>query len=219
MPVITISRQYGSGGKEIAANVCEILGYNYFDKNLMARVASEVGLAEDDVVDFSEDTYKMRGFIERLFGIRRSRTDMWRTDIRGSEIFQVAALDEEHSANLVKDTLIAAYKHDNIVIVGRGGQAILQQEPGVLHVRITAPLGARALRVKEREYLDLDDATEMVKHKDQNASAYLQRFYDIDWDNPMLYHLSINTGKWNLKDATDIIINALSHLRSVRDLE
>jgi cytidylate kinase len=215
MPVITISRQYGSGGKEIAMRVCEILGYSYFDKNLMVRVASDVGLSENEIVDFSEDNYKMRSLFERLFGRRRQ------SEVVGPEssaALRVEVLDEALSVNLVKDTIIAAHKHDNIVIVGRGGQAILQHEPGVLHVRITAPLGARTMRVKEREYLNLDDATELVKSKDQNAAVYLQRFFDIDWDNPLLYHLSINTGKWESEDATDIIINALSRLKIVRSM-
>ena len=216
MPVITISRQYGSGGKEIAMRVCEILGYSYFDKNLMARVASEVGLSENDIVDFSEDNYKMRSLFERLFG-RRRRSEAVGTLSRVPAL-RVDLLDDAQSVNLVKDTIIAAHKHDNIVIVGRGGQAILQHEPGVLHVRITAPLGARTMRVKEREYLDLDDATELVKNKDQNAAAYLQRFFDIDWDNPLLYHLCINTGKWEPEDATDIIINALSRLKTVKTM-
>lgn len=213
MPVITISRQYGSGGKEIAMRICEILGYSYFDKTLMARVASEVGLSENEIVDFSEDNYKMRSLFERLFG-RRRRSDAWGAE--SGAALQVELLDDAQSVNLVKDTVIAAHRHDNIVIVGRGGQAILQHEPGVLHVRITAPLGARTMRVKEREYLDLDDATALVKSKDQNAAAYLQHFFDIDWDNPLLYHLSINTGKWEVEDATDIIINALSRLKIVK---
>jgi cytidylate kinase len=55
MAVITISRQYGSPGNEIAVRVCEILGYHYFDKRLMAQVASEVGLSEQEIVDFSEE--------------------------------------------------------------------------------------------------------------------------------------------------------------------
>ena len=67
MAVITISRQYGSGGDEIAAQVCERLGYHFFDKNLMAQVANDVGLSVQEVVDFPEDDHKVRGFLDRLF--------------------------------------------------------------------------------------------------------------------------------------------------------
>lgn len=214
MPVITISRQYGSGGDAIGKRVCEALGYNYFDKNLMARVATEAGISESDIVDLPEHAYKMRGFFDKLFGRRRSAAEAW-TAPKDQQALPVEALDEARSVHLIKDTVMEAYKHGNVVIVGRGGQAILREQPGVLHVRIIAPLGARVLRVQSTENVILDEATARVKHRDEAAAAYLERFHDIDWDNPLLYHLVINTGKWESEDAVQIILNALVHLRMV----
>jgi cytidylate kinase len=127
----------------------------------------------------------------------------------------VEALDESQCVNLVKDTIVGAYKRDNVVIVGRGGQAILRENYGVLHVRLNAPLGARALRIKERESFGLGAATDLVKQKDQATSAYLKRFFDIDWDNPLLYHLILNTGKWESEDIAQMIVGALSRLKVV----
>jgi cytidylate kinase len=216
MPVITISRQYGSGGDAIGRRVCEALGYNYFDKNLVARVASEAGISENDIVDFPEDAYKMRGFVDRLFGRRRSAADSWIGNT-AQRMLSVETLDEARSVNLVKDIILEARKHDNVVIVGRGGQAILQEQPGVLHVRVVAPLGARVLRIQENTKCGLDEANALAKRKDEAAAAYLQRFYDIDWDNPLLYHLVINTGKWELEDATRLILDALTHLKMVAE--
>jgi cytidylate kinase len=216
MPVITISRHYGSGGIEVARRLCDILGYSYFDKTLMVRVAAEVGISEKEVVDLSVDTYKMRGFLDRLFGRRRSSSRVPST-LSASERFTVDTLDEAASVNLVKDTIIAAFERDNVVIVGRGGQAVLRDKPGVLHVRITAPMGARALRVKERDNIPLSQATELVRSKDQAATDYLKRFLDINWENPLLYHLIVNTGKWELENTTELIVNALTHLKIVRE--
>lgn len=214
MPVITISRHYGSGGIEVAKRLCEILGYSYFDKTLMVRVAAEVGISEKEVIDLSVDTYKMRGFFDRLFG--RRRTGTWApVGTPPSERFRVEALDEAASINLVKDTIIAAYERDNVVIVGRGGQAVLRDKPGVLHVRITAPEGARAFRVKERENIPFSQATELVRSKDQAATDYLKRFFDIEWESPLLYHMIINTGWWELEDTSELIVNALTHLKIV----
>jgi cytidylate kinase len=214
MPVITISRQYGSGGDAIGKRVCEALGYSYFDKDLMARVASEAGISENDIVDMPEHAYKLRGFFDKLFGRRRPATEAW-TDDTARRTLPVEALDEARSVNLIKNTILEAHKHDNVIIVGRGGQAILREQPGVLHVRIIAPLGARVLRVQSAENVGLDEATAQVKRRDEAAAAYLERFYDIDWDNPLLYHLIINTGKWEVEDAVQIILNALAHLRMV----
>ncbi len=214
MPVITISRQYGSGGDAIGKHVCEALGYSYFDKNLMARVATETGISESDIVDMPEHAYKLRGFFDKLLGRRRSAAEAWK-EATGKEILPLEALDEARSVNLIKNTVLEAHKHDNVVIVGRGGQAILREQPGVLHVRIIAPLGARVLRVQSAENVGLDEATARVKHRDEAAAAYLERFFDIDWDNPLLYHLIINTGKWETEDAVQIILNALAHLHMV----
>ena len=211
MPVITISRQYGSGAVRVAEQVCELLGYTYFDKSLMVRVAAEMGISEDGVVDFSEDQYRMRNFLERLFGRRRIRTEV--NDLADDSSPAAHALSEAEGIKLVRDTVLAAHKHDNVVIVGRGGQAILRESPSVLHVRLHAPLGARALRVKERSGLPFGQATDLVRRRDESAARYLARFHEIDWDNTMLYHLVINTGKWELSDVAEIIISALNNLK------
>lgn len=216
MAVITISRQYGSGGLEIAGKVCGILGYSLFDKNLMIDVAQEVGgLAADEVVDFSEDTYKMRTFLERLFGSRRIKVETWDETQSGDRSLQVASLDQIQGVAVVRNTILAAYERGNTVIVGRGGQAILREHPGVLHVRIDAPMGARALRIKEREETSLAEASDKAVRKDLARDAYLRKFFDIEADNPLLYHLILNTGKLDLDAAAQIIVNALSHLRTV----
>jgi cytidylate kinase len=213
MAVITNSRQYGSGGKAIAKRVCGILGYSYFDKNLMVQVASEMGgFSEDQIVDFSEDTYKMRGFVERLFGSRRVKIETWDEDAKSP---RVQSLDESEGVELVRDTILAAYDHGNVVIVGRGGQAILREQPGVLHVRINAPRGARVLRIKEREGFTMAEASDLATRKDLAAAAYLGQFFDEDLENPMLYHLILNAGRLDLDATANIIVNALSQLRTV----
>jgi cytidylate kinase len=216
MPVITISRQYGSGAVRVAQRLCEVLGYSYFDKDLMVRTAAEMGVSEENVVDFSEDIYRMRNFFERLFGRRRMKPEEREAPLPESAL-QVETLSEADGIDLVRDTILAAYDRDNVVILGRGGQAILREKPGVLHVRLGAPLGARAMRVKERSGRTLAEATALAKAKDQAAIAYLVRFFDIDWNNPLLYHLVFNSGKWELSDIAEIIIDSLAHLRTASE--
>ncbi len=215
MAVITISRQYGSGGDEIAERVCDILGYTYFDKNLIAKVATEVGaFKEEQIVDISEDTYMMRNFMERLFGGRRIKVQTG--VLGGAKTSQMQSLNGEQGVALMRSTIMGAYQHGNVVIVGRGGQAILREQPGVLHVRIAAPLGARVMRVKERKNITLGEATDLAKSKDLAAETYLQEFFDIDWNDPLLYHLTINTGRFDIDGAVEIIVSALSRLKTVK---
>jgi CMP/dCMP kinase len=212
MAVITISRQYGSEGDEIAANLCQILGYQSFDKQLMRKVAGEAGLTEGEVVDFTEDQHRVRGFLDRLLGsppLLMTQSHTWS---------EVKVIDEAESIPLVQTIIRAAYKHDNIVIVGRGGQAVLRSEPGVLHVRIEAPLETRIQRVQLREGLTYELAHDVVAQRDRAAADYLKRFYNVDWADSLLYHLIINTGRWGIESASYLIVNAVNQLPPVAAL-
>lgn len=216
MAVITISRQYGSEGDEIAANVCQILGYQSFDKQLMAKVAAEVGLTEGEVVDFTEDQHRVRGFLDRLLGSSTPivmQTRNWSEDRFGVRAQDVKQIDAVDSIPLVQAVIRAAYKHDKVVIVGRGGQAVLRNDPGVLHVRIEAPLETRINRVQLREGLTYELAREVVAQRDRAAADYLKRFYNVDWSDSLLYHLILNTSRWGIESASYLIVNAVNQLQ------
>ena len=235
MAVITISRQYGSGGDEIAARLCEVLGYHYFDKRMMARIAAEAGLLPSEIVDFSEDNYKMRTFLERLFGRHSSHAvvpsgtgigDPTRPRVKvltpmgiylyetpsGLTFKEEEAPDEAKSIACSEAVIRVAYKHGNVVILGRGGQAILQDKPAVLHVRLVASLDARVQRLHKLENFSLDEARDIAVKRDQASAEYLKRFYNLDWADPTLYDLVINTTKLGLEGVTQLIVAAVEHL-------
>lgn len=216
MTVITISRQYGSGGDEIAVRLSQMLGYRYFNKELMSRIATEVGLSPTEIVDFSEDNYEMRGFLERLFNWHSphmvAHPGSWVEDARGAKTEKVADLDEAQSIAFIQNTIQAAYKQDNVVILGRGGQAILREMPDVLHVRIEAPLNVRDKRVHEQQHVSLAMAQDIVVNHDRAAADYLKRFYDIDWADSTYYDLVINTSKLSIEAAAHLIAEAVRYL-------
>ncbi len=218
MAVITISRQYGSKGDEIGRQICDILGYRYFDKHLMAEVASEIGLSPEQLVDFSDEHYRVRGFLDRL--LDRSRTlaqiDTWDEDKTSEEQRWTQELNEEDSVELVRKTVCAACKQGNVVIMGRGGQAILQNMPDVLHLRIEATLGSRVMWVKSQKNITVAEAEALTRERDKAASAYLKRFYNIDWSNSMLYHMLLNTSQWDVEAAAQIVVSAVGNLRRVQ---
>ena len=214
MTVVTISRQFGSGGDEIAGRVCQLLGFRYFDKELMAQVATEMGLAEDEIVDLSEDVHEIRGFLKRLFSASRKVTQIEAIpeDRPGSVIEVVKKLDEAQSIALVQSTIRAVYEEGNVVIVGRGGQAILKDKPDVLHVRIEAPLDSRVQRLCDRANFSLGGAHDTAIKRDRASADYLKRFYNIDWADSLLYDLVINTGRVNIEAAAQLIAKAVSYL-------
>lgn len=247
MAVITISRQYGSEGNEIANRVCELLGYHHFDKEMMLQVAAETGLSADNIVDLTEDDFKMRGFLDRLLGHRSLPIVTQVNEPSGSEeemppeaarslsylydpiLFQdqqtllsgaltIEQLNEEWCVSTIEKLIRGAYEQGSVVIVGRGGQAVLKDAPGVLHVRIFAPLNVRVKRIQYREMswmaqeLQLAEAKKAVAEHDKAAEAYVRRFYHIDWSDPDHYHLLINTAKWGMEDAAHLISRSVAYL-------
>ena len=136
----------------------------------------------------------------------------WKRDATGSSVSETEVLDEANCIAMVKGTIQTAHKQGNIVIVGRGGQAILQEKPDVLHVRVVAPPGERIRLVQRQEKISAQQAQDLIGHRDKAAAAYLKRFYSIDWADPMLYHQVVNAGKWSVEAAAHLIVNAVGHM-------
>jgi cytidylate kinase len=217
MAIITLSRQSGSWGDEIAARVCDLLNYRYFDKQLMLETAAEVGLGEAEVVDFSEDSYEVQDFISRLFrsGPRTVKHVIVREEEHGLiDPLTDTTLNETQCASLVRYAVLMAYQTGNTVIVGRAGQAILRDKPGVLHVRIVAPMDLRIQRLRAQGMSGISDIKAKIGQQDRAAAEYLDRFFGIKWDDPANYHLLINTGMMGVEEAAQVIAAAVNQLKA-----
>ncbi len=153
--VITISRQLGSGGDEIALKVCKILGYAFFDKSLMLSEAKSLGVCDEDIVDFSEDTYKVKGLVDKIL-LRKNPIAISYALKNNVQIRKV--LDEAVCLSVIQMVINSLASRGQTVIVGRGGQAILKDKVGVLHVRIVAPTDFRIKRIMKKGGLSKEDA-------------------------------------------------------------
>ncbi len=218
MAVITISRQFGSGGDEIAEQVGQILQYRIFDKEIIARATLESGISDQEVMDYSEANYKVKGFFDRLFGLSRSvgKVRVWKEDTQGVRTTEAVPLTEENALALVQKAIKAACEEGNIIVVGRGGQVLLQDCPNVLHVRIEAPLEDRLQRVRAQFKLKRRPASEMIEARDEASAEYVRTFYKVNWSDPTLYHMVINTGKLGLEASARLIAEAVRLLNPVQ---
>lgn len=217
MATITISRQYASGGEEIAARVAQILGYTIFDKTMMTEVATELGLTEHEIIDFRETDQRSLGFLERLLGQTRTvaQFSTWQEDRSGVRKPTVIKISDEQAIAMVRGVMDAAHKRGNVVIVGRGGQAILRGRPDVLHVRIEAPMEHRTQRLLARgDYTPTQAELEIEDH-DRAARDYVKRYHGLDPHDPMHYHLLINTGLLDLETAAAVIAQAAQQMQPV----
>jgi len=216
MAVITLSRQFGSEGDEIADQLCQVLGYGRFNKLHIIQAAAEAGLSEQEIIDFSEESYKTKNFLDRL--LKRERivavAQAWKEDPKGVQIFEMTPIHEANALTMVQSAILSAQRAGNRVIIGRGGQVILKDQPDVIHIRVEAPLENRIQRVKLEQKVHRREAQDLIEARDEKSAGYIRQFYEVDWSDPLLYHLVINTGMVEVAHAVQIIAAYVHALQS-----
>ncbi|MCL5038026.1 MAG: cytidylate kinase-like family protein [Chloroflexi bacterium] len=211
MPVLTISRQMGSGGDKIAQETAKLLGWSYFDKDLLRKAAAESGLSVEHVVDFNEDSYPVRDFWDRLLGgaDKIAMARFKEVDENGTVILTEDLLDEERCLAFIQSTLYHLKDKGNIVIIGRGGQALFREYDGAFHVRIIARMEKRIEEMMMRAETTKEEAAEYLKKRDTAASQYIRRFYNENWEDPMLYHMVVNSSFIDEDTAAEVLADAV----------
>ena len=190
MHAVTISREYGSGGGEIAARLAQQLEWQLVDHQIVAEAARELETHESVVQAHDEH---VAGVLSRLFG--------WP--------FPTTSQDTQAYHEKLHHLVESAANAGHVVIVGRGGQVLLANRRDVLHVRVVAPLEQRVAYVVHREGLDTDAARKRVQEKDRARARYAQTQFHSQSDDPHLYDLVINTAILDLDSVVDQICLAL----------
>ena len=198
MSVITISRELGSDGDKIAEMLCESLGYCKVGKEMVMQIAEEAGV-DVDAIHAMEAS-----FVTRARLVSGEMTSLYRKQATAFE--KRGAVDDQTYAKVVRETLEDYARQGNALIVGRGGQMILKDFPGVLHVRLFAAEDIRAQRIAEREGVSAREALQMVQQSDEQKRQYIRHmFSNADWRNSKYYHLVIDTGHIPPDTAANII--------------
>jgi CMP/dCMP kinase len=200
MRAITISRQYGSGGGEVAARLARRLGWQLIDHEIVAQVAHSLGITQEEADVHDE---RVEGFIVRALNALQSAALVVPAPVAPLEQAEVVYNDA------LREVVETAANTGHVVIVGRTGQALLAGRRDVLHVRIVAPLQQRIIYVAQREGLDEAAAQSRIQSKDRDRTRYLQARFGRNPDDPMLYDLIINTVVLDLDSAVDLISLAL----------
>jgi cytidylate kinase len=225
MAVVTLSRQMGSGGEEIARRVAEALGLQVVDRARLQQAAEEAGVPR---VAFEELTYEgRRTLVEEMLRIlqampaipvapQASRQEVigpFRLPFGGafsSPIPPVSSVAEamerylEIVGMVVRDLAAAG----NVLFLGQGGQAILRDHPGALHVLVVADFQDRVAAVAEEQELTRREAERRLRANDRARADFLRRYYRLDWLAPENYHLVLNTSLLGREAAVQVVVAA-----------
>jgi cytidylate kinase len=182
MPVLAITREIGSLGTYIAHEVAKRAGYDFVRQEIIAE-AARLYEADPDTLLATVET-RPRMFEARNAAARR------------------------HFAFVAAEVLDVALK-DNVVILGRWSTLLLRDIGHALRVRVCAPLDLRARRLATRLKVGVDEAAERIRRSDEGIRVRIRQFFDVEWDDPRHYDLTINTASIGVEEGADLLVSAL----------
>ena len=198
--VVTVAREYGSGGGIIARAVAQKLRWNLLDRALIRAVARTAQVDADTAERYDEHV--------ESWWHRFNRAGLWSAAIMaGIPPCDARFFDAETMAGFARQVMLKAAARGDCVIVGRGAQCALQGREDVLHVFIGAPWAERVGRVRAGAQSS-QDVEELIRVTDHERASYIRTYYGCNWKDPHLYHMMIGS-QIGTEMATWMIVNAV----------
>jgi cytidylate kinase len=186
MSIVAISETAGSLGIEIGRKLADSLGWEFADREIIAKASEQ----------FGEDETDLRHSVEE-------KPRLW-------ERFSEA---QQRYKAYVEAIMLDMAARDNVVLAGRSSTIVLSQVPHVLRVRTTAPERRRAERLQQELGLTHEAGLNYVRHSDRERAARVKFLYQVDVDDPLLYDLVLNTERLTAEKGAALIRETLRDAR------
>ncbi len=195
--VITIGREFGSGGREIARKVAEKLGVKMYDKEIIALIAKNSGMSEDVLHEVDETA--VNSFLYALSSGAFAGAPI----IGGTSNLPITDKAFINCSQIIKELA----EKESCVIVGRCAESILKDRENVLTVFVHADLSQRINRICEHENISREDAATVIKRADKKRASYHNYYSETRWGARSAYDICINS-RVGTEVAADIIVKA-----------
>jgi cytidylate kinase len=183
--VLTVNREFGSGGGRIAQTIAERLGWKLLDRDIIDAIAYAAHVDASVVRHYDEHVDSWLSRINQQ-AMRSAAL------AAGLELGEDSVFDADEMVKLTQKIVEEAWSEGNCVIVGRGAQCILQHKPDVFHAFVFAPLKERILRLRTRLEKGAN-IEQRIRTVDEERAKYLQQYYGKSWCNLHLYDLMISS--------------------------
>jgi len=206
MPVVTISRQFGAGGRTLGRLVADQLGYDFVDEEIIQMVAKRARVSTNWVESIEKETGgRLSKYMTQL--VPRGFIDMLLDDQRGY-------IDEVIYVDLLHQIINRLADDGNVVIIGRGSQYILRDRKDAFHVLLVAKKSDRVKFMETHYDLSPKEASTVVNRQDKRRVNLYRKFGKEDYDKPFLYHVVFNSSKQDLETAARIVKKLVSTHKS-----
>lgn len=194
--VITIGRQYGSGGREIGMKIAELLGISYYDDELISLAAKNSGINSETLSDVDE---------------KATNSLLYTLAMGGSLFGGNAALAYEMPINdklylAQSDVIKELAQKEPCVIIGRCADYVLKEYPSAINIFIYADLEKRAVRVAKNRNIPEAKAKDIIIKTDKQRANYYNYYTSQKWGRIENYDLCIDSGRLSLDKAAEAVV-------------
>ncbi|MBW2432335.1 MAG: cytidylate kinase-like family protein [Deltaproteobacteria bacterium] len=202
MAVITISRQYGAGGKTLGRMIAAELGYEFADSEIIAKVAEMANVSTHWVETVEKEAGgKLSRFVSRM--VSKPLVDKILKGERGY-------IDETIYLDYLVLIIAQIADEGDVVILGRGSQYILDDHPEAFHILMINSFENRVRFMQKNYDLSEKRATRIIRGEDKRRKTLYQKLGKTDYDNPFLYHLVLNMSRLSLQEAKQIVCHRIN---------
>lgn len=198
MPIITVSRQYGSGGSEVAERVATALGWTLYDNAVVDAVAARLNMTPAEVSAREERLPSLAERMASAMALGVPEVMLTAGDVATSP-------SEERIVQTTQRVLEEAVQAGPAVIVGRGAQCMLATRADALHVYCYAPMESLVAHVVERTGMRPDEAEKAVTDTNRRREEYVKRHWKREWRELANYDLCVNTARLGIARSAELV--------------
>ncbi len=199
MPLITVSRQFGSGGSEVAERIARALDWQLYDNAVVDEVARRLGMPPEEVSAREE---RVPSLPERI----ASAMALGMPEVMPTVADLAMQPSEERIVEMTKRVIEEAVQAGPAVLVGRGAQCMLAARADALHVFCYAPTEALASYAVTNLGIAREDAARVVAERNHHREQYVKQHWKRDWRDFANYHVCVNTAWLGLDGAAELIV-------------
>ena len=193
--IITIGREFGSGGREVGVAVARKLGIPFYDKELLEEASKKSGFCQE--IFEKHDEKPVNSF---LYALAMGANHL-------SQNFQRPLMLEIYLAQF--DAMKKLAEQGSGVFVGRCADYVLADVPEAFHVFISADMDSRVQRISKKHNLSEKDALQLCLNKDKDRASYYNYYANNKWGDSRHYDLCVNTSKFGIEGTAELIINCI----------
>jgi cytidylate kinase len=201
MAVISVYKSFATGGRELGRVLAKKLGYQYVDKSLFQEVAEALHVSEGTLESFEKSRqYRISNVFSNLFS---------RSYIQRIVGYDKSVVEEKEYQNSLERLVLSIAEEGNAVIIGRASHYFLRDKKNCFRFRLIAPMEFRLRYAVDKHGVSPDQVQNVIERRDRNHQWFHRSVCGDNYDNPLLFHLTVNTGFISIDKTAGIILSVV----------